>query len=137
MAVSQVYLDNVQLDIDPEQYLMLGGRRRGSIHRLIDGGTVYQDRGMNESDLSITLTGKLTSQTTLTALYAIYRKKSYQFVFKDFKDCEFVVIFTPGAESFRAMPMYGSAIGWNYQIQLSVVSVQKWFSTSGGFPSDT
>jgi hypothetical protein len=137
MAVSTVYLDNIQLDIDPEQYIPLGGRRRGSIHRLIDGGTVYQDRGINETDLSIMLSGKFTDLTTLKAIYAIYRKKGYEFVLKDFKDCEFLVVFTPGVESFRAAPLYGSNRGWSYQIMLSVVSVQKWFSTSSGFPSDT
>lgn len=133
-GISQIKLDNIALDIDPESYQMLGGRRRGSVHRLIDGGTVYQDRGINPSDLTITFSGKLIDVTTLQALYAIYRKLAYSFVFEDFKGMRMTVVFTPGTDSFRAEPIYGSNRGYTYAIQLSVVSVDTWFSTSLGFP---
>lgn len=135
-GISQVKLDNIALDIDPENYQMLGGRRRGSVHRIIDGSTVYQDRGINPSDLTIALSGKLTNVTTLQALYAIYRKLAYSFVFEDFKGMRMTVVFTPGVESFMATPLYGSNLGYTYSVQLSVVSVETWFSTSLGFPSD-
>jgi hypothetical protein len=136
-GLSQVKLDNIALDIDPESYQMLDGRRRGSVHRIIDGTTVYQDRGINPSDLTITFSGKLTDVTTLKALYVIYRKLAYSFTFEDFKGMEMTVVFTPGTNSFKADPIYGSNKGYTYTIQLSVVSVDVWFSTSLGFPSDT
>ena len=64
-GISQVKLDAIALDIDPDNYVMLGGRRRGSVHRLIDGTTVYQDRGINPTDLVIQLSGVLTDVATL------------------------------------------------------------------------
>lgn len=136
-GISQIKLDNIALDIDPESYQLLNGRRRGSVHRLIDGGTVYQDRGINPSDLTIALSGKLTDVTTLKALYAIYRKLAYSFVFEDFKGMKMTVVFTPGTDSFHVEPIYGSNRGYTYAIQLSVVSVDTWFSTSSGFPGTT
>jgi hypothetical protein len=136
-GLSQVKLSGVALDIDPNDYIMLGGRRRGSVHRLIDGTTVYQDRGINPSDLVIQVSGILTDVTTLKALYSLYRVKGASFAFEDFKGMKMTVAFTPGAESFAVKPIYGSNIAYTYTILLSVVSVDVWFSTSLGFPADS
>ena len=136
-GISQVKLNAIPLDIDPDNYIMLGGRRRGSVHRLIDGTTVYQDRGINETDLVIQLSGVLTDVNTLKALYALYRKKGTSFTFEDFKGMKMTVVFTPGTESFTAKPIYGSNIAYTYTMLLSIVSVDVWFSTSLGFPSDS
>ena len=136
-GISQVKLDAIALDIDPDNYVMLGGRRRGSVHRLIDGTTVYQDRGINPTDLVIQLSGVLTDVATLKSLYVLYRGKDSQFTFEDFKGMKMTVIFTPGTESFTAKPIYGSNIAYTYTILLSIVSVDTWFSTSSGFPSDS
>lgn len=132
---SQVVLDGIALDIDPNNYVPIGGRKRGSVHRIIDGSTVYQDRGISASDLTIQISGILTSQTTLQALYAIYRKTSYSFTLTDFKGNVLTVMFTPGAESFTAKPIYGSNIAYTYAMQLSVVSVTTWLG--GVFPATT
>lgn len=132
---SQVVLDSIALDIDPNNYVMIGGRKRGSVHRIIDGSTVYQDRGISASDLTIQISGVLTSLTTLQALYAIYRKTSHSFTLTDFKGNVFTVIFTPGAESFTAKPIYGSNIAYTYALQLSVVSITTWLG--GAFPATT
>lgn len=132
---SQVTLDNIALDIDPSEYIPLGGRRRGSVFRLIDGGTVFQDRGIDTTDLIIQLNGRLTSLTTLKSLYALYRLTGKTFTFVDFKDNQFTVIFTPGQDSFVVAPIQGSARGYDYRMLLSVVSVEKWFGDIGGFPT--
>jgi hypothetical protein len=79
----------------------------------------------------------LIDVNTLKALYSLYRKKSVSFTFEDFKGTKMTVIFTPGSESFTAKPIYGSNIAYTYSILLSVVSVDTWFSTSLGFPSDS
>jgi len=134
-GVSQIKLDGIPLDIDPEKYTMLGGKRRGSVHRTIDGGTVYQDRGFSATDMSILLSGRLTDVTTLRALFAIYRKTGYTFNFEDFKGNIFVVCFTPGVESFSAEPIHGSNRAYAFQISLSVVSVTKWLNDEGGLPT--
>jgi hypothetical protein len=136
-GISQITLDNIALDIDPSEYVMLGGRRRGSIHRTIDGGTVYQDRGINETDLTIQMSGMLTDITTLKALYAIYRKIGHQITLVDFKGNVFTVVFTPGMESFRAKPNYGSNVSYSYTMSFNVVAVATWLSTSTGFPATT
>jgi hypothetical protein len=134
MAVSEVKLNSIALDIDPDNYIMLGGRRRGSVHRLIDGSTVYQDRGIDETDLTIQLSGVLTDVDTLKALYALYRLKDTQFTFEDFKGMKMTVVFVPGTESFSAKPIYGSNRAFTYAMLLAVVSVDVWFNTSLGFP---
>lgn len=131
---SQVLLDNIALDLDPEEYIPLSGKRRGSVHRCIDGTTVIQDRGIDETDLIIQLSGKLTSAVTLKSLYALYRLTGKTFTFKDFKNNEFTVVFTPGVDSFSVAPLRGSNIGWEYKIMLSVVSVNTWFGLSSSFP---
>ena len=136
-GLSQVTLAGIALDIDPDNYAMLGGKRRGSVHRMIDGTTVYQDRGINESDLTVQISGKLTNVTTLQALYALYRLTGYTFELTDFKGMQMTVVFTPGVEPFTAKPIYGSNISYTYSIQLSVVSVDVWFNTSLGFPADS
>ena len=135
-GISQVKLDNIALDIDPDNYVMLGGKRRGSVHKIIDGTTVFQDRGINMTDLTIQLSGSLTDVTTLKALYAVYRKESYIFIFEDFKGMNMSVLFTPGVESFVVKPIYGSNHGYTYTILLSVAYVNTWFNTSLGFPSN-
>ena len=133
-GISQVVIDNIALDIDPEDYVMLGGQRRGSVHRVIGGTTVYQDMGINPSDLIIQMSGKFIDVTTLKSIYAIYRKTGHQITLTDFKGNNFTVIFVPGVESFQVKPIYGSAQGYLYVMTFSVVSVNTWFSTSGGFP---
>lgn len=134
---SQVILDSIALDIDPEEYIPLSGKRRGSVHRCLDGSTVIQDRGFDASDLVIQLSGKLTSLTTLQSLYALYRLTAKTFTFKDFKGNEFTVVFTPGVESFVVAPMRGSNIGYEYKMMLTVIGVPKWFGSAGTFPSST
>ena len=136
-GLSEVKLNGIALDIDPTDYVMLEGRRRGSVHRLIDGTTVYQDRGINPTDLIIQLSGTLTDVTTLKALYALYRQISTEFTFEDFKGMKMTVVFTPGVSSFRVTPIYGSNMAYTYTMLLSVVSVDVWFSTSLGFPADS
>lgn len=132
---SQVTLDNIALDLDPDSYTPFAGRRRGSTHRLISGGTVHQDRGINPADLVVQFTGLLYKLTTVQALYALYRKQSHTFNLVDFKGNTFVVRFTPGVESFMAQPLKGSNIAWQYSISLSVVSVTTWLN--GTFPPTT
>ena len=135
-GISQVTLDGIALDIDPDKYAMLGGKRRGSVHKIIDGTTVFQDRGINMTDLVIQFSGTLFDVTTVQALYAIYRKESYIFIFEDFKGMNMSVLFTPGVESFKVDPIYGSNKGYTYTIMLSVAYVNTWFNTSLGFPSN-
>lgn len=133
-GVSQVVLDSIALDIDPNSYSpLVGGRRRGVVLRIIDGTTVYQDRGFNESDLIINFQGQLTSIDTVKALLNVYIKQGHVFTFQDFKGNIFNVIFTPGTNSFDLTPIQGSNIGWEYSISLSIISVATWLQ-SGSFP---
>jgi hypothetical protein len=136
-GVSQIKLDNIPLDIDPESYVMLGGRRRGSVHKTLDGGTVFQDRGFSASDMTISLSGSLTDVTTLRALFALYRKTGHSFPFIDFKGNAFTCVFTPGAESFHVEPIHGSNRAYSYTMALSVVSVETWLEDDEGLPPST
>lgn len=131
---SSVTLNGIALDIDPETYL-INSPRRGSVHKILDGGTVYQDRGVSESDIVVTMTGQLINLTTLQALYSLYRKTNTEFAFSDFKGNTFQVVFRPGAESFNFQPIRGSNRAYTFTIILGVVSVTKWFDGVGSFPS--
>jgi hypothetical protein len=135
--VSTIKLNNIPLDIDPDDLVLIDGRRRGSVHRIIGGGTVYQDRGADPTDMLVTLTGNLVNLTTLQALYALYRKTALEFQFEDFKGNKFQVVFTPGERSFVAKPLRGSGMGWSYQISLSVVSITAWLGVTSGYPATT
>lgn len=122
---SEVKINNIALDLDPVDYLMVGGTRRGSVHRVIGGGTVIQDRGFSETDQRIALSGQLTSLTTVRALYALYRATAGVYSFVDFKGNEYTVAFVPGMESFTFKPIRGSNSGYTYSMHLIVVSVVK------------
>jgi hypothetical protein len=135
-GISEVILDNIALDIDPDEYMMLNARRRGSVHLLVSGDTLFQDRGIHIKDATIQLSGSLTDVTTLKALWAIYIKTGYTFTLKDFKDNEFTVLFTPGVNAFTVSPIRGSNRGYRYTISLSIVSVEKWFGIEGGYPTE-
>jgi hypothetical protein len=134
---TEIKLDNIPLGLDPQNYNTLGGGRRGSVHRIIDGSTVYQDRGIDPSDMVIQLSGQLTDVPKLQALYAIYRRTAHEFKFEDWYGNEYTVIFTPGVESFQAQAIHGTIGAFNYSMSLSVVSVQKWFGSSSSYPADT
>ena len=123
-GVSQIKLGGIPLDIDPDDYGMVGGARRGSTHRTIAGGTVIQDRGFVEADQRIVLTGRLTSLTTLKGLYALYRTTGTM-TFEDYKGNAYTVVFVPGMDSFIFKPIRGSNIGYEYTMHLQVVTVTK------------
>ena len=137
MAYSTVSLGGVTLDIDPAHYVMLDGRRRGAVHRMLDGSTVFQDRGIDPTDLTIIIDGTLTSTTTLKALWALYRAVQTEYVLIDFKGNQFSVIFTPGINAFHVDPPKGSNLSYNYKITLSVVRVITWFGVTDGYPTTT
>ena len=117
-----VYLGSVRLDIDPESLSPVQARRRGSVHRLIDGTTVYQDRGVSASDRTVLLSGKLYNLGTVQALQALYETTGSTFAYTDWLGNAFTVLFTPGTESLTLTPIHGQRRGWEYRISLSVVS---------------
>ena len=126
-GVSQVTINSIALDIDPSNYLMISGRRRGSVHRLIDGGTVYQDRGMNATDYTLQLSGMFTDKNTLKSIFALYQAGT-ALTIVDFKGNTFSAIFTPGVDSFQVTPIYGSNIAFNYTMLLSITSAPTWLA---------
>lgn len=132
---STVTLGGITFDLDPESYQMLDGKRRGSVHRMLDGTTVYQDIGIPPSDLVITFSGTFINLATLKSLWALYRNPGVPMTFVDFKGNQFSALFTPGINSFQIEPIRGSNSAYKFKISLSVISVLYWFSTSAGYPS--
>lgn len=128
--MASITLDSITLDLDPANYIINEGVRRGSIHKLVDGGTIFQDRGFDVSDLRLALKGRLTSLATVQALMASYRKTGHSFHFTDFKGNDLVCIFTPGEKSLEINPITGSNVGWEYSISLCVISATSWLSSS-------
>lgn len=132
---SLVVLNSIALDIDPDNYMLLGGKRRGSVHKTVDGSTVFQDRGFDETDGIIQLSGQLTSVETVKSLLTLYKLTAKSFTFTDFKNNQYTVVFTPGEESLQVLPIRGSNIGYTYKIMLSIVSVVKRFDEAGEYPT--
>lgn len=126
---SQITLDGITLDLDPEDYVPIDGPRRGSVHPQVGGGTIFQDRGVDPTDIRISLKGRLTLLATVTALYATYRKTGYIFRFTDFKGNDLQCIFEPG-KPFTIKPIKGSNTGWEYTLNLCCVSVTTWLGAS-------
>ena len=120
---TNVSIGDIELPCDPDE-LNFGGKKRGSVHRTIDGGTVIQDRGFNAGDQTIQIKGRLfdsNSSTKIKALYALYRS-SATFAYSDFKGNSGTVVFVPGVESLRVRPVKGSKVGYEYELFLQVVS---------------
>lgn len=132
--MSQVTLDTVILEIDPEVYSAAGGKRRGSVHKLIGGGTVVQDRGFNATDMLIEFSGKTVQLSTVQGLMAVFRKTAYPFTFSDFKGTVALVVFEP-QEGLELDVIHGSNSGWTYKIKLRVQSIQTWLGVPNGFPA--
>lgn len=118
---TNVTLNGIEIPCDPDE-LNFGGKKRGSVHRTIDGGTVVQDRGFNAGDQVIQMKGRMFDATKIRALYALYRSTGTTFPYTDFKGNEVTVVFTPGVESLRIRPIRGSNAGYEYDILLTVIS---------------
>ncbi len=122
-----VFIDGIQLDLDPEDYKVLGGRRFGSEHPLVDGTIEYQDFGFDITHAKINLTGTLINYTTLTALATLYASATaVQMPFTDWRGNALTVIFTPGQDSFDVSVMRGATSAWTFTMNLSIVAATVW-----------
>jgi hypothetical protein len=120
-AAVTVTINGVDLLCDPDE-INIGGRKRGSVQKCIDGTTVYQDRGFNAGDQVIQIRGRTHSLSIIQGLFAIYRSVGSSYAYTDFIGNNVTVVFTPGIESLSVRPIKGSSLGYEYQISLSVVS---------------
>ncbi len=127
-----IYIAGIQLDIDPKNYKIFSGSRRGSIHKLVDGTSEFQDRGIDLSDIRVELSGELINLTTIYSLNQQYNKIGNQMTYTDFKGNNWNVIFQPGVEAFAFEPILGSTRGYTYTIKLVIISVNSngWYGQS-------
>jgi len=116
-----VTINGVDLLCDPDE-INIGGRKRGSVQKCIDGTTVFQDRGFNPGDQVIQLKGRTHSVSIIQGLFALYRSTGSTYAYTDYIGNSATIVFTPGIESLSVRPIKGSSLGWEYQISLSVVS---------------
>jgi len=126
-GASQVKLGDVTLDLDPTTYAPYMGARRGGVIRLINGGTVVQDRGFNPGDQRISFSGKIVTLSVVMALTALYETTG-TFEFVDPKGNILQCYFLPGMESLRVEAIPGSFNGWEYSITLGVFSRISWLA---------
>lgn len=134
--MAQVTLNDVILELDPDTYVPISGKRRGSVHKLISGGTVVQDRGFDQTDMLIELSGKIIELSTVQALFALYRKTGLVFPFSDYKGTTATVVFEP-QEGLDLDTIHGSDSGWTYKMKLRVQAVQTWLGVPDGFPASS
>ena len=131
-----VYLGGIQLDIDPDNYKIIEGKRRGSVHQLITPSTVtstmtfVQDFGVDVGDYVITISGVIFSQT-MSQLMTLYRKTNYSFTVTDFMYNNIVAQFYPGEVSYTATPIPGSQDAFTYNIKLVVIGWNTFENVSG------
>jgi len=121
--MSNVVLNGITLPCDPDD-LNFGGKKRGAVFKKIDGGVVIQDRGFNAGDQTIHIKGRLydSANTVVRALYALYRSEGTTFTYSDFRGNSVTVVFTPGTDSLRVLPIRGSNTGYEYEMFLTVTS---------------
>lgn len=131
--MNQVIIDTVILEVDPEVYSAVNGKRRGSVHKLIGGGTLVQDRGFDPTDMLIEFSGKIIELATVQGLMAVYRKTGYVFRFSDFKGTAGTAVFEP-QEGMELDVIHGSNIGWTYKIKLRVQTITDWLGIAGSLP---
>jgi hypothetical protein len=121
-----VFIGGIQLDIDPDDYNIISGKRRGSVHQLITPSTIngtmtmIQDFGVDMGDFSVEIRG-VAFDSTIAALLALYRLTNYSFIVTDFKYNNYTAQFEPGEESFKASTVAGSQDAWTYFIKLRIV----------------
>lgn len=131
---SSVSLGGITWDIDPEDYAMLGGTRRGSVHKLVDNTTAFQDRGFFVGDGVIQISGQFTDVETVKSLWDLYAGVGgTPMLFTDYKGNQFNVLFTPGQDSFTVKPIRGSNRSFEYTMSLSIVEVISWFNGSSPY----
>jgi len=122
-----VYIGGVQLDLDPEDLKILGGHRHGSAHHLVDGTTLFQDRGFSITHAVLEMSGVILNASTLAAIAALYAETgAVTMSYSDWMGNRMTVLFTPGQESFSAKPLRGATSAWTYSLSLSVLSATVW-----------
>lgn len=132
--MANIVIDDLTLTIDPNNYSLIGGKRRGSVHRLLNGGTVVQDMGFSANDMEIQMSGVAHNHSTLRRLMELYEAGG-PYTMTDFYGNEFSVRFVPGLESFNAQMVRGSGNAFNYNLLLIVVNCTKWLGVDSSFPS--
>jgi hypothetical protein len=120
-SASQVFINGIQLDIDPATYDPYAARKRGSVHPLIDGTVVVQDRGVGQGDQRIRMTGKTFLQATINSLWALYNETGVTYTLTDWIGNSLTVMFTPGGESFKADIISGADGCYSFDFQLIVL----------------
>lgn len=126
--------NKVIFDIDPQTYNPFSVSIRGSATKVLDGTVLYQTFGLKQGDFVIEIQGTLTEYATVQALWTKYIQGGggQQFLWEDWFVNKFVVVFTPGVDSFHPTPIYGACQAHTYTMSLSVISVQEWFGGSYG-----
>lgn len=126
-SYGSVYLAGIQLDVDPSSYQIIGGHRHGSMHHLVGGTTIFQDRGFDVTHARITLSGELFNYSTVTALANLYRSSSaIQMSFTDWNGNALTVLFVPGDDAFTVDTIHGATSGWTYNLHLAVIAATNW-----------
>jgi hypothetical protein len=122
-----VYLNGIQFDLDPEDLTILGGHRHGSVHHLVSGPDVYQDRGFDITHATLELSGTFINASTITAFATLYSATTaVSMSWTDWMGNALTVIFTPGQDSFVVKPIRGAANAWTFTMSLRVISATSW-----------
>lgn len=122
-------LNVVTWDVDPDSYNPFVVPIRGSSTKVLDGSTIQQFFGHRQQDFTIEMSGIITEYETVQALWTKYRQggSGAHFELRDWFPNRFVVVFTPGIESFVPAPIPGACAGHTYTMKLSVCEVLEWF----------
>lgn len=122
-------LNKVILDVDPNVYDPFQVPIRGSVIKVLDGTVVNQVFGLNPMDWVLTLSGYSTDYSTIQSLWTKYRQggggQTFQLV--DWYPNTFEVIWTPGTEAFKPVPVIGDNAAHTITINFSVISVLQFF----------
>lgn len=122
-------LNVVVFDIDPSSYDPFNTPIRGTSTKVLDGTVVHQVFGVQQADFVLNIRGQMTDYSTMKAVWTKFRQGGggQKFLWTDWFVNQFVVVFTPGVDSFHPVPIIGSNDAHEYTLSLSVLSVAQWF----------
>ena len=126
--------NEVIFDVDPESYNPFSVPIRGSSMKTLDGGVLHQTFGLKQADFVIQMSGTMTEYATVQAIWSKYIAggTGQQFIWRDWYQNKFQVIFTPGQDAYHPVPIRGACTAHTFSLSLTVISVIEWFSGAYG-----
>ena len=127
-STGTIYLNSVQLTIDPDVYEPVNWTKRASQHMAIGGGRTIQDFGRYAKDLEVHLSSGPTRYVTkavVDSITALQQTRGATYTLTDWMGNEFTV----WVSDWKPVPAKFQSY-WTYTLTLRVVTITKLYGSS-------